>query len=250
MIMNRTMLYSVIGIVLLATTGIAYAAFTSTATANYSGSAGTLNLSFTSVGTVTTSEGGSMTNPSNGPTTPVPGGPFGTCSVTINNAGQLVIQFTNAAPGDECTFSGTFTNTGTLPAATIGINYTMTQSYPHNAQTCNAITGDGNCLWYPNDWIQGSSGSPTGSGVLGQNLVCSGTGDVGSTAATAAHCWVLDSVLAGISVSANGGTGMYGATIEILGLGDNNFPGQLGAVSGMSATQIVSIVGYVGATYS
>ena len=224
------MMYSIIGIALLATTGIGYAAFTSTATANYNGSAGTLNLYFTSA---------SVTG----------GTTYGTCSASVSG-GQLYVSFTGGAPGDTCSFTSTIHNGGSLPATSLYLNYTMIQSYPNGAVPCDAYTGAGNCLWYPNDQIQGSSGPATGTNILAAGMTCS-QANVGSTLATAAHCSVSSTQVSalGTMTIAAGGDGTYFGTITVIA-GGFNCPGancQLGAVQGMTASQTVSITGSVGA---
>jgi hypothetical protein len=224
--MTKTTVVSLFAITLLALTGIGYAAFTSTATANINASAGTLNLYF-SYGTVTT-----YTSVA------------GTCTAYASG-GQLYVSYTNAAPGDTCSFYGTIANAGSLPATSVSLTYYAWQSYGPGGTYCDTTTGQGNCIFYEDDSLVGTSGpsihlTPITGPPCSPNLV-------GTTFATAAVCQLpwsdISPYASGFQIAAGSSSSYYSGIVTVLGPGT---PGQLGAQQGQTAYMEIQITGSVG----
>lgn len=142
---NRTMMYAIIGISLFAVSGIAYAAFTSSIYINGNASAGTMTLQW---------NGSGFTNGA---------GTYSTCDWSSNTGTSVTLTVSNLSPGDSCTAYAYVTDTGSLPATSASSSL----SSPTNV--CNYI-GATNCFYvYDSMGLNsetGSSGSASGNPLI------------------------------------------------------------------------------------
>jgi hypothetical protein len=116
--------------VVVAVSGIGFAAFTSSAYINGSAAAGTFYLYWS--------------NPGASGSQPYNVCPVGTITSTSNESDTLVISASNLAPGDYCTFTATLNDGGSLPG-----------------QVWDSITSlSASCWWFYSDNFGGHAAPP------------------------------------------------------------------------------------------